>query len=65
MPKFNKIRWREDAKKELARLAKNFTAKIEYQLTKNPDLKGILPEKAKLHDSKKDIARRKDLNRTL
>ena len=37
MPKFNKIRWREDDKKELARLAKNFNAKIEYQLKKNPE----------------------------
>ena len=65
MPKFNKIRWREDDKKELARLAKNFNAKIEYQLKKNPELKDILPKKVKVKDLKKDIASRKDLNRTL
>lgn len=65
MPKFNKIRWREDDKKELARLAKNFNAKIEYQLKKNPELKDVLPEKVKVKDLKKDIASRKDLNRTL
>lgn len=65
MPKFNKIRWREDDKKELARLAKNFNAKIEYQLKKNPELKDVLPKKVKVRDLKKDIASRKDLNRTL
>lgn len=65
MSKFNKIRWREDDKKELARLAKNFNAKLEYQLKKNPDLKDVLPEKVKVRDLKKDIASRKDLNRTL
>lgn len=65
MPKFNKIRWREDDKKELARLAKNFNAKIEYQLKKNPELKDVLPEKVKVKDLKKDIVSRKDLNRTL
>ena len=50
MTKFNKIRWREDDKKELARLAKNFNAKIEYQLKKNPELKDVLPEKVKVKD---------------
>ena len=48
MSKYNKIRWRESDKKELARLAKNFNAKLEYQLKKNPELKDVLPEKVKV-----------------
>ena len=32
MPKYHKIRWRATDKKELARLAKNFNAKIDYHL---------------------------------
>lgn len=65
MSKYNKIRWRESDKKELARLAKNFNAKLEYQLKKNPELKDVLPEKVKARDLKKDIVSRKDLKRTL
>ena len=65
MSKYNKIRWRESDKKELARLAKNFNAKLEYQLKKNPELKNVLPEKVKVRDLKKDIVSRKDLKRTL
>lgn len=65
MPKYTKIRWRENDKKELARLAKNFNAKIDYQIKKNPELKNVLPEKVKVRDLKKDIVSRKDLNRTL
>ena len=65
MSKYNKIRWRESDKKELARLAKNFNAKLEYQLKKNPELKDVLPEKVKVRDLKKDIVSRKDLKRTL
>lgn len=65
MSKYHKIRWRESDKKEIARLAKNFNAKIDYVLKKNPSLKGILPEKVKMKDLKKSIASRKDLNTTL
>ena len=65
MPKYHKIRWRATDKKELARLAKNFNAKIDYHLKKNPALKGVLPEKVKVKDLKADIVTRKDLNRTL
>lgn len=65
MPKYHKIRWRATEKKELARLAKNFNAKIDYHLKKNPALKGVLPEKVKVKDLKADIITRKDLNRTL
>lgn len=65
MSKYNKIRWRESDKKELARLAKNFNAKLEYQLKKNSELKNVLPEKVKVRDLKKDIVSRKDLKRTL
>lgn len=65
MGKYNKIRWRENDKKELARLAKNFNAKIDYQLKKHPELSDVLPEKVKVKDLKSDIVSRKDLNRTL
>lgn len=65
MEKYNKIRWREVDKKELARLAKNFNAKIGYNLKKNPELKGVFPDKVKVKDLKSDIVSRKDLNRTL
>lgn len=65
MSKYNKIQWRESDKKELARLTKNFNAKLEYQLKKNPELKDVLPEKVKVRDLKKDIVSRKDLKRTL
>lgn len=53
MSKYNKIQWRESDKKELARLTKNFNAKLEYQLKKNPELKDVLPEKVKVRDLKK------------
>lgn len=65
MPKYSKIRWRESDKKELARLAKNFNAKIDYHLKKSPELKEVLPQKVKVRDLKKNIVTRKDLNRTL
>lgn len=65
MSEYHKIRWRKSDTKELARLAKNFNAKIDYQLKKNPALNGILPDKVKVKDLKKNIASRNDLNRTM
>lgn len=62
MSKFHKIRWGKSDAKALARLVKNFNAKIDYHAKKNNTNAGM-PEKLKLRDVKNSIASRNDFNR--
>lgn len=64
MPKYHKIRWSENDKKELSRLIKNYNAKIDYHAKKNGSKEG-LPQKLKVREVKADIVSRNDFNRTL
>ena len=62
MPKMYNIQWRESDDAELQRLARNFNAKIRRLEKKHPDHAGVLPEKVKASDLKKNIKTRADLN---
>lgn len=64
MPKYHKIRWSENDKKELSRLIKNYNAKIDYHAKKNGSKEG-LPQKLKVREVKANIISRNDFNRTL
>lgn len=64
MPKYHKIRWSENDKKELSRLIKNYNAKIDYHAKKNGSKEG-LPQKLKVREVKANIVSRNDFNRTL
>lgn len=61
MPKYHKIRWRNKDQRDLARVVKNFNAKIDYQIKRNPYISDLLPEKVRMRDIKKNILTRKDL----
>lgn len=61
MPKFRRIRWTNKDRQDLARAVKNFNAKIDYQIKRNPYISDLLPEKVKVKDIKKNILTRKDL----
>lgn len=76
MSKQSKIKWREEDTKELARVVKNFNAKLNRLIKKNPENSNILPsfynEKTKefenrisLEQLKGMISTRQDLNREL
>lgn len=64
MPKYHKIRWSENDKKELSRLIKNYNTKIDYHAKKNGSKEG-LPQKLKVREVKANIVSRNDFNRTL
>lgn len=65
MSKYHKIRWSEQDTKEIARVVKNFNAKVNRLAKQNPDLAGILPEKVSTKQLKNLINTRQDLNREL
>lgn len=76
MSKQSKIKWREDDTKELARVVKNFNAKLSRLVKKNPENSNILPsfynEKTQTFENrisveqlKNMISTRQDLNREL
>lgn len=65
MSRKSKIRWQESDNKELARVVRNFNAKVERIAKKNPEIKNALPEKASVKQLKELINTRQDLNREI
>ena len=77
MSKYHKIKWTKSDNKELARVARNYNAKIDRLMKKDPskilnDLpegmkvnKNALPEKVSVRQLKKLIKTRRDLNREI
>ena len=65
MPRYHRINWRESDTTDLERAVRNFNAKINRLLKKNPNNKNKLPEKVKVADIKKNINTRQDLKREL
>ena len=65
MSKYHKIRWSEQDTKEIARVVKNFNAKVNRLAKQNPDLANVLPEKVSTKQLKELINTRQDLNREL
>lgn len=65
MSKYHKIRWSEQDTKEIARVVKNFNAKVNRLAKNNPELASILPDKISTKQLKQMINTRQDLNREL
>lgn len=65
MSKQYHIRWNESDNKELARVVRNFNAKINRLAKKDPQNKNVLPEKVTVGQLKELINTRRDLNREL
>lgn len=65
MSKYHKIRWSEQDTKEIARVVKNFNAKVNRLAKQNPDLANVLPEKVSTKQLKGLINTRQDLHREL
>ena len=76
MSKQSKIKWREEDTKELTRVVKNFNAKLNRLIKKNPENSNILPSfyndktktfenKISVEQLKNMISTRQDLNREL
>lgn len=63
MPKKSRIRWRESDTRELQRTVKNYNAKINRLIKKNPEMSDFLPEKVTMKDARKSIETRADFNR--
>lgn len=65
MSKYHRINWRDSDNKELARVVRNFNAKISRLAKKNPQMKNTLPEKISVREMKELIKTRQDLNREM
>lgn len=65
MSKYHSIRWKPSDEKELARVVRNFNAKVNRLAKKNPQLKNALPEKTSVGQLKELITTRQDLKREL
>ena len=65
MSKYHKIRWQQADTEELARVVRNFNAKVDRLAKKNPLNKNVLPDKVSVRQLKQLINTRKDLNREL
>lgn len=65
MSKYHKIRWQQADHQELARVVRNFNAKITRLEKKNPLMKNALPEKVTVGQLKDLINTRQDLKREL
>ena len=65
MSKHHQIRWKQSDNEELARVVRNFNAKLKRISTKNPELKNALPDKVSVKQLKELINTRQDLNREL
>lgn len=65
MSRRSHIRWTKSDEKELARLVKNYNAKINRIIKKDPTMKEYLPERVKKKDIKAEIVTRNDLKREL
>lgn len=63
MPKFNKIKWRRQDYDVLKKAVKNFNAKIDRILKKNPYAEGYLPKKVSYKQLNADIQYRNDFNK--
>lgn len=65
MSKYHKIRWSDSDSKELARVVRNFNAKVNRLGKQNPQIKNVLPEKVSVAQLKELINTRQDLKREL
>ena len=65
MSKYHSIRWRESDEQELKRVVRNYNAKINRLIKKNPQTENVLPEKIQVAQLKELINTRQDLNREL
>lgn len=65
MSKQHKIRWSERDTKELERVVKNFNAKVNRLIKKDPKTSNVLPEKVSIKELKDLIRTRQDLHREL
>lgn len=65
MSKHHKIRWTDADNQELAKVVRNFNAKISRLAKKNPQIKNVLPEKQSVRQLKELINTRADLKREL
>lgn len=63
MPRFSKIKWRDKDIDILRKTVKNFNAKIDRILKKNPYAEGYLPKKVSFKALKADIEYRTDFNK--
>lgn len=65
MSKYHKIKWRDSDNQELAKVVRNFNAKINRLAKKNPQMKNALPEKISVRELKELIKTRQDLKREM
>lgn len=65
MGKSSKIKWRDEDKKELQRVVKNFNSKIERITKKDEFLAGFQPQKISYSQLLKEIETRQDFKRKL
>ena len=65
MPKYHSIKWRDSDTKELSRVVRNYNAKINRLIKKNPQIENVLPEKVTVAQLKELINTRQDLKREL
>lgn len=65
MSRRSHIRWNQSDEKELTRLVKNYNAKINRILKKDPDMKEFLPNRVKKKDLKAEIVTRSDLKKQM
>lgn len=65
MSKYHKINWRESDTRELARVVRNFNAKVNRLIKQNPQMENVLPEKVSVGQLKELINTRQDLKREL
>lgn len=65
MSKQHHIRWQQSDNEELARVVRNFNAKLKRLEKKNPEMKNALPSKVEVKQLKELINTRQDLKREL
>lgn len=65
MSKQHKIRWNANDEQELKRVVRNYNAKINRLIKKNPSMKNVLPEKVSVGQMRKLINTRQDLKREI
>lgn len=65
MSRESRIRWQKSDSQELARVVKNFNAKIERLAKKNPEMINALPEKTSVRQLKELVQTRRDLKREI
>lgn len=65
MSRRSNIRWKSSDEKELSRVVKNYNAKINRLLKKDPELQEFLPRRVSKKELKEMIVTRQDLKREL